>query len=115
MYNTLEREVIIMDKNSKKILKYLCKNKLNHYNLINLSKVFPDIPKDHLIEIVHSLYKEDHIKYVSDSSIKVTNKGITYISVVRNAWISEHIIETLALIVAFIALIVSIVALVRTF
>lgn len=104
-----------MDKNSKKILKFLCKNKSNYYNLINLSNKFPKIPKDHLVEIVHSLYKEKYIKYISDSSIKVTNKGFTFNSAIRSAWISEHIVETLALIVSFVSLIISIIALVRTF
>lgn len=47
-----------MDKNSKKILKFLCKNNSNRYSIISLSKEFPKIPKDHLIEIVHFLYKE---------------------------------------------------------
>lgn len=101
-----------MDKNSKRILKYLCKHKLNNYNLIELANIFPKIPKDHLIEIVHSLYIEKYIKYIGDSSIKVTNKGITYVSVSRSNWISKNIIAILALIVSILAFIESTIALV---
>lgn len=94
-----------MDKNSKKILKYLCNHISNNYNIINLSKKFSKIPKDHLVEIINSLYKENYIRYVNDSCIKVTNKGITYVSLCRFTWISENIISILALIVSIIALI----------
>lgn len=97
-----------MDKNSKKILNFLCKHESNHYSIISLSKEFPKIPKDHLIEIIHSLYKENYIRYVGDSSITVTNKGMTHIPVSRSIWISKNI-------VAILALIVSVIALIRTF
>ena len=103
-----------MDKNTKKILKFLCKNKDNKYSIITLSNHFNKIPKDHIIEIVHNLYKDNYVVYITDSSIKVTNKGITYLSVVRSNWISKHIIETLAFIVSLIALIISICAFIRT-
>ena len=89
-----------MDKNSKKILKFLCKNNSNRYSIISLSKEFPEIPKDHLIEIVHFLYKENYV-----SSISITNKGITYISVSRSNWISKNIVAVLSLIVSICAFI----------
>lgn len=94
-----------MDKNSKKILKFLCRNNSNRYSIINLSKEFPEIPKDHLIEIVHFLYKENYVRYISDSSISITNKGITYISVSRSNWISKNIVAILSLIVSICAFI----------
>lgn len=104
-----------MDFNTKKILKFLIKNKNKNFSIIKLSESFPKISKDHLIEIINNLYKDKYIKYVGDTSIKITNKGITYISVIRDAWLSEHIIEILALITAFISLIFSIFALVKTY
>lgn len=94
-----------MDKNSKKILKFLCKNNSNRYSIISLSKEFPEIPKDHLIEIVHFLYKENYVRYIIDSSISITNKGITYISVSRSNWISKNIVAILSLIVSICAFI----------
>ena len=94
-----------MDKNSKKILNFLCKNNSNRYSIISLSKEFPEIPKDHLIEIVHFLYKENYVRYISDSSISITNKGITYISVSRSNWISKNIVAVLSLIVSIFAFI----------
>ena len=101
-----------MDSNSKKILKFLCKNKHNYYSLIFLSQKFPEISKDHIVEIIHELHINKFIKYVNDYSIKITNKGITYFSLVRSNWLSEHIIETIALILSLIAIIISIIALV---
>ena len=104
-----------MDKNSKKILKFLCKNNSNRYSIISLSKEFPEIPKDHLIEIVHFLYKENYVRYISDSSISITNKGITIVKVnglikkpnkVKfSNWISKNIVAILSLIVSIFAFI----------
>lgn len=104
-----------MDFNTKKILKFLIKNRNKNFSIIELSKFFPKISKDHLVEIINSLYKDKYVKYIGNASIKVTNKGITYISVIRDAWLSEHIIEILALVTAFISLIFSIFALVKTY
>lgn len=101
-----------MDSNSKKILKFLLENKDNNYSLTSLTPHFPEIPKDHMVEIIHNLYQEKYIKYVTDSSIRITNHGKTYFSSSYSAWISEHIIETLSLILSFIAIIISIIALV---
>ena len=63
------------------------------------------------------LFTDVQVKKLSKNKwIKnITNKGITYISVIRDAWLSEHIIEILALITAFISLIFSIFALVKTY
>lgn len=93
-----------MDFNSLKILKFLCKNKNNRYSIISLCEQFPKISKDHVVEVVNTLYKNNYIKYVTDTSIKVTNKGKTYFSVVFLNWISTNIIAILALIVSIIAL-----------
>lgn len=95
-----------MDNKSKKILKYINKNNNKNFSLLRLIQIFPNISKDHLIEIVHCLYKNDYIKYVGDKGyIKPTNKGKTYFSVARNNWLSKNIIAILALFVSILAFI----------
>lgn len=94
-----------MDSNSKKILKFLLKNKGNNYSISKLVKYFPEIPKDYIIEIIHTLYKNNYIRYVTDSSIRITNQGETFFSVSRSNWISENIVSILALVVSICAFI----------
>ena len=101
-----------MDFNSKKILKFLIKNKDKHFSVAELSKIFSKISKDHIIEIVNNLYKNKYVKYVGDASIKITNKGETYLKVQQNEWISQNLVSILALVLSFVAIIVSILSLV---
>ncbi len=100
-----------MDFQTKKVLKYLNSHGSMRFSLAQLFKIFPNIDKDYLVEIIQYLNKQDYIKFVGDSSVKSTNKGKTYFSVKRSEWISEHIVETLALIISFLAFILSIIAL----
>lgn len=94
-----------MDHQSKKILKYINKHNYMKFSIAELHKIFPDISKDYLIEIIHNLNKQDYIKFVGDCSIKSTNKGKTYFSSSRSNWISKNIISILALIVSILAFI----------
>lgn len=104
-----------MDKNSYKILKFFNAHSIEMYSAAVVSKMFPKLlPKD-ILEILHNLRSDGYLRMIGDSSYQSTNKGKTYPRVRCTEWLSEHIIETLALIVAFIALVVSIIALVRTF
>lgn len=103
-----------MDKNSRKILKFYNSHPDDSYPISIPAKFFPDIPSKDIAEIAKSLKNEGYLRIIATNQYQSTNKGKTHKSVARNNWISEHIIETLALIVAFIALIVSIIAIVRT-
>lgn len=103
-----------MDYQSKKVLKFLNKHTKHNFTLSQLWNHFSNIPEDDLIEILLSLRDSGYVKITFDSEFESTNKGKTYFSVNRSKWISEHIIETLAFIVAFVALLVSIVSLFRT-
>jgi hypothetical protein len=104
-----------MDKNSYKVLKFFNAHSTEFYSASTINKIFPELlPKD-ILEILHYLRSNEYLRIISSNLYQATNKGKTYHHVRISKWLSEHIIETLALIVAFIALIVSIVALVRTF
>ncbi len=103
-----------MDKNSRKILKFYNSHPNDAYSVSVPAKFFPDIPPRDIVEIAKNLKDEGYLRIIGTNQYQSTNKGKTRKSVTRNNWISEHIIETLALIVAFIALIVSIIAIVRT-
>ena len=97
-----------MDKNTYKILKFLIKHKAENISIIELSKFFPELPKEYIIEIVNYLRKNDYVRYIGiNTYIKITNKGEMFFNVSNNNWISEHFIEILDFVVAFIALIFS--------
>ena len=104
----------ILDKNTLKVLKFYNSHSQEMYSIASVAKFFPTISSKDMLEIVHYLSNNDYLRIVKDNLYQSTNKGKTYKSVARNDWISEHIIETLALIVAFVALIVSIIAILRT-
>ena len=101
----------MLDKNSKKVLKFFIKNnKTLSYS--ELATHFDNYFNLDLIDILNSLCKEDYLRIISDSKYYITNKGKTYKSLSIKSWLSEHLIETLALIVSILALILSIVSLV---
>ena len=104
-----------MDKNSYKVLKFFNAHPNEMDSASTVSKMFPELSPKDILEILHILRSNGHLRIISSNLYQATNKGKTYHHVRISIWLSEHIIETLALIVAFIALIVSIVALVRTF
>jgi len=85
-----------LDFNSYKILKIINKypNEVDIDVLVSKSNV----PKDDFLEILFNLRDFGYIKFVRDGYVESTNKGKTYKSVSRNKWISEHIVETIALI-----------------
>jgi hypothetical protein len=104
-----------LDKNSYKILKFFNSHPNEMYSASTVYKMFPKLlPKD-ILEILRNLHSDEYLRVIRDSCYQSTNKGKTYPRVRVYEWLSEHIVETLALIIAFISLIVSIVALVRTF
>ena len=101
-----------MDANTKKILKFLIKHKNEKITIIELSEIFPNLPKEYIIEIVNNLYKNKYVRYIGiNAYIQITNNGETILKVLSNKWVSEHFIETLAFVVSFIALVFSIIAL----
>lgn len=104
-----------MDKNSYKVLKFFNTHSTEFYSASTINKIFPELlPKD-ILEILHYLRSNEYLRMISDSSYQATNKGKTYPRVRRSEWLSEHIIETLALCLSFIAIVISIISLVRTF
>lgn len=103
-----------MDKNTLKVLKFYNSHPEEMYSIATACKIFPYISTKDMKEILEFLHGNGYLRIIQGNLYQSTNKGKTRKSVARNNWISEHIIETLALIVAFIALIVSIIAIVRT-
>lgn len=93
-----------MDYKSKKVLKYLNKHGSMTFSLAKLFKIFPDIDKDYLVEIIHNLNKNDYIKFIGDSSIKSTNKGKTYFYSLFINWLSNNLLAIIAIIISIIAL-----------
>ena len=103
-----------MDKNTKKVLKLI--NKLSKKSSIDIDIIRNDckIPIDDFYEILSYLSNDEFIKFPKNGYAETTNKGKTYLSALRSQWISEHIIETLSLIISIIALTFSIIAFFRT-
>lgn len=93
-----------MDHNSKRILKFLNKNRTMIFSLLKLSQEFPDIDKDYLIEIVDNLKKNGYVKFVGSASIKSTNKGKTYFSSSLINWLYNNALAIVAIIISIIAL-----------
>lgn len=100
-----------MDINTKKVLKAI--NKYHDEVDIDLILNKVNLPKDDFLEILYDLEKEYYIRITSRNNIETTNKGKTYWSSSILNWLSEHIIESLALLISIIAMIESTIALLQ--
>jgi predicted methyltransferase len=98
-----------MDKNSQKILNFIIQSNATTISELSNQEI---VPIDMLIEIIANLKEQNFIKFTNDGFIRPTNKGSTYKSTQLYKWLSEHLIETLALIISVLAFIEATIALI---
>lgn len=104
-----------MDKNTLKVLKFYNSHSQEMYSIAATCKIFSNISTNDMKEILEFLYSNGYLRIIQGNLYQSTLKGKSYKAISRNKWISEHIVETFALIISFLSLIVSIIALIRTF
>lgn len=100
----------MLDKNSKKVLKFFIKNN-NANSFATISSHFTKYSNLDLIDILNHLCKKGYLRIIGDSKYYLTNKGKTYKNLSIKLWLSEHIVETSALIISILAFIEATIAL----
>lgn len=100
----------MLDKNSKKVLKFFIKNNDTN-SFAAISSHFSKYSHLDLIDILNHLHKEGYLRIIGDSKYYLTNKGKTYKNLSTKLWLSEHIVETSALIISILAFIEATIAL----